>query len=300
MECPSCHSFNPEGSIICGLCSLPLSRPERPAPAELALDGPMVGPSYTLAAPQNEEMKQYARQASLFLALTLLLQGGLIAMVYLAPMLGERLAAGDGASGTSLTWWVVGVYSMFVFAFAVGQTSHAIGLGFWPQFALALLPPLVPAALARAGSRSVPWTYAYLAIDVMIIAGALKFFEFVPVLMFLVLIIELPLVIYHLTGCGIGNIGASLGLNLHAVVIWACGLPLALLFYAVIQVGVADALVEALVSGGSVDPLVFHRLLDPTLFHDSYALTVTVALWAAVGWIFWLKGVYESLRYPLF
>ena len=109
MECPSCHSFNPEGSIICGLCSLPLSRPERPAPAELALDGPMVGPSYTLAAPQNEEMKQYARQASLFLALTLLLrvvgrrEAGGLGLTDLLMVLLVVDAASEGLTGESST-----------------------------------------------------------------------------------------------------------------------------------------------------------------------------------------------------
>jgi hypothetical protein len=278
-----------------------LIRREDPA-SRHSKNEPMIGPSYGTQAPDKMPLKEYERRATRFVALMLLAQAVLIALVYtketLIKMAGVDLPAGMAAD--RLVLLAIGIYGWMVLAYAMAKTGESVGLGFWLNFTMGLIPPLLPAVAARIGSRSIMWTYLYLSLDLLVMTLAVRFFEAAPLLCLLVIAAEIPLLIYHVLGCAVGSIASALGMNAYVATIWACGVPLVLLVYVAYDQGALATIVTGLVdqSGGASISLLT-ALLDPSVIAGSFTLMGLVAIWGVMGWLFWLKSVYESLRYPL-
>jgi hypothetical protein len=279
-----------------------LIRREDPG-GRLSKNEPIVGLSYGATAPDKMPLREYEARARRFLLFTLPAQAALIVMLYFKEALAQHVGSGavdpDGANLMVLAG--LAVYGWAVLAYAVAKTGESIGMGFWSSFAMTMFPPMLPAVVARIGGRSIMWVYLYLAIDVLVAAVSLRFFHAAPLFFLLTLAALVPLIIYHVSGCAIGTIATALGMNSYAAVLWICGLPLGLLVYEGIQQGIAEKMIHGLVDGEEgVGIDMFATLFDPTILADSATLTALILIWAIVGWIFWLKSVYESLRYPLF
>jgi hypothetical protein len=224
--------MNHADALSCSLCGMVLIRREDPA-SRHSKNEPMIGPSYGTQAPDKMPLKEYERRATRFMALMLLAQAVLIAMIYLKDMLVGALGIElpNGMGPDRFVWLTIGVYGWGVLAYAMAKTGESVGLGFWTNFSLCLMPPFLPAVAARIGSRSIIWTYLYLSLDLLVMTLAVRFFDMAPILFLLVIAAEIPLIIYHVLGCAVGSIASALGMNAYVATVWACGAPLVLLVY---------------------------------------------------------------------
>ena len=301
MDCPCCHSANDEGALSCCLCGevlIPLGKGPKNRDTD---DG--IGTSYGSNRPDDNMLKIYAARARRFMILGLPAQAGLVAMIVGMGPISKWLAGQPGLTEVSLPtlWATVALYGLVLTAWLVGKTASAVGLNFWRAFGPALLPPLVPGVLSRIAGTSLIGTYAFLTVDILVGWGAWTCYDQIPVMSSIVLILLVPMTIYHLTGCSIPVLAQLMGVNHYFTTCWVCFGPLLPLGIQLYDTGLFNALVLGAI-GEARGPMWNEVLpvVHPEVLTQSTGLLTMVAVWAGVSWLLWIRAIYTNLKYPLY
>lgn len=317
LKCPQCELINPPDTLECRSCGKPLlaREPSRALPAFSQTAAGRVGVRYTppgRLAPAGAGSYAYGGleraaldldlpRARRFLGFAL----ALALMTVVAPVahwVAAALEGGEEPIGLVNTLYLaglVGFMGLVLLAFLAAKSCELMGESFIWCFLVALVPPLVPGLLARAAGRSMFVPYLWLVLDAVIIGGAIYSFDRWPWAVGLVLILMLPLVVYHLLGCALGSFSSALGLNSYMLFGWVCLAPLLLTWMMLMENGLALEPSLELIAGLalSTDHLAAGRELVEMLGELYYTRVVGIA-WLLLGCALWIKAIYSGLKIP--
>ena len=287
-ECPVCGTVNHDKALVCALCSHLLDRAVH-APPPQPLD--------------PAEMADCAANARRFV---LLMTGGL--------------------SGWALTLWLAaqGTYpgaldpfftqphfnllmilcALLLLAFGVASTAEACGAPFWPCFLAGLFPPSIPGILARAARLPVAEVYVYLLAEIiafylLLLALAHHLDSAAGNLALAGMIALLPLLIYHLCGGGLRELGAGLGLDPWRATAWIALGPVAVALMYLAERHLIHSIYET--APPPLERRVPAERLAAQLFDPAAggALSrICLAGFILATLFIWLRAVFNSLRNP--
>lgn len=183
--------------------------------------------------------------------------------------------------------------TFFSAAYLLGKTCQACGHGFWIGFLLGFIPPLWPAALARAAGRYFWLPYAYLALDAAIIAGAIRASVLHVTIFPIILCVVIPFAIYHLFGLALARAGEEMGYDPLAVLIWFCGVPFVVAFVGAIEMGVTVSAID--VALNAEQPLAIAPELLASVLSAPILLVCSI-VFALLTWALWVRGIYKQLQ----
>lgn len=191
-------------------------------------------------------------------------------------------------------------YLWLLIVYLTAKTAEASGVGFVLSFALAIFPPTFPAAWARIGRVSMIRAYVYL-----ILTGALTWFlwkEFAytnPLLLYWLVLLLLPFLIYQAFGCAVGQVADNLDFTPVMVGFLVCCMP-SLLFVVLALEGLPDSFIDLprhmvdLVNARQWIP--FH----PEWWGNVFFFPTMSLIWISVCWVLWLNNIHKNLKIPHF
>lgn len=189
------------------------------------------------------------------------------------------------------------IYGILVYSYMIAKTAEAGGTPAQASFGGGCFPPLTPALWARLGNRSLVVPYFYLMVDTIVLGCGGYLAREWPFMLLLLLLVMVPLTIYHLFGCSLRPVAETLGLSPVFTIFWLCLMPdLLLLLLVFDMLNAMNPESTRLVLALKLDE--FAAYLSPEHLARYINFKTGLIMYVCATSAGWIKAVYDNLRIP--